>query len=68
MSYSSARAILVNGRYFKAKSKTGRIQTAWSLAGAKLYMPNCMDDIEVIRSLLKKKGYKSSVVEVCLAV
>ncbi|MES9872656.1 MAG: hypothetical protein ABW146_06080 [Candidatus Sedimenticola sp. 6PFRAG7] len=50
--------IMVGGRYFKGKGKSGRVQTAWSLAGAKLFGDWRLEEIEKAERLLTKKGYK----------
>ena len=46
----------VAGRFYAGKSKTGRIQTAWSIAGAKLFGPWMEDEISHCERILAFKG------------
>lgn len=64
MSTTSATAIQVNDRFFYGKSKTGRMQSAWSLAGAKLYRPTHDKEIKADELFLHQKGYKTKKVVV----
>ncbi|WP_447077599.1 hypothetical protein [Shewanella algae] len=51
-------------RYFCGLGKGKRIQTAWSIAGARLFLNNCSEDLEPITKLLEKKGKRFELVEV----
>lgn len=50
-----AYVILINNRYFSSNTKK-RIITAWSLAGAKLFLKSSSNLIKVLH-LLYEKGY-----------
>ena len=59
MSPSADRAIVLrvnNGRFFAGTSKTGRVQTAWSVAGAKLFGDWQTDKIEKAERQLFSRG------------
>ena len=60
----TAIVLAINGRFYCGKSKTGRAQTAWSLAGAKLFLNNKHEyqneKIQQAETFLKKKGYHSN--------
>ena len=51
-----------DGRYYCGVSPAGRIQTAWSLAGAKLF--GCWQDSEIIQARLEldKRGSQAECV------
>lgn len=55
---TKALVIIVNGRFYCGKTKTGRVQTAWSLAGAKLFGTWREKDIENAERFLRIKGYR----------
>lgn len=46
------------GRWFHNQSKKGRICTAWSLAGARLFSDVSRADLEKAETALKRKGHK----------
>jgi hypothetical protein len=54
--FSNAIVIMIEDRFFSGFGKNGRIQTAWSLAGAHLFGPWRIDEIEAIKRKLKAKG------------
>lgn len=62
---NQAIAIWLNGRWFAEITKT-RVKTAWSLAGAKLFMPGDYDKINPILAKLEKKGKKPLMADVHL--
>ncbi|AXX59854.1 hypothetical protein [Vibrio vulnificus] len=59
---TSAIAILVDTpsgqRFFHSFGKAGSIQTAWSLAGAKLFLVTAHDDISKVTERLTNKKKK----------
>jgi len=55
---NTAIAIKIGERYFLRIGKGGRIQTAWSLAGAKLFGPWMEEDITTIEKKLINKNKK----------
>lgn len=64
---TSARAIRLGDRYFYKFGAGGRVQTAWSLAGAKLFMhgdPRFDAAVEKIR----KRGREATTVDVTVTV
>lgn len=54
----NAIVIKVGERYFH-NYKNKRLQTAWSLAGAKTFRPSDLDEIAKVEAILKKKNYSS---------
>lgn len=59
-----AIVLVVGTRFFYGKSKTGRVQTAWSLAGAKMFGDWQTEEIQKAEKMLKSKGYKPERVQV----
>lgn len=53
----NAIVIKVGDRYYH-NYKNRRLQTAWCLAGAKLFRPSDIDSIIKIETILKNKKYK----------
>ncbi|QDO86513.1 hypothetical protein FM037_03000 [Shewanella psychropiezotolerans] len=51
-------------RFFSGWGKGGRVQTAWSLAGAKLFLVCIREDLDLVISKLKAKNKKFSLVKV----
>jgi hypothetical protein len=66
MNANAATVIMVSGRFFhKHNKKSGRIQTAWCLAGAKLFGEwEGSSEILEVMSLLHTKGYKPKLVKI----
>ena len=58
MNAHEAIAILVNGRYFRGFGRNGRLLTAWSLAGARLFAAWRPEEIEEVERRLRAKGYE----------
>ena len=54
MSSNQATALIINNRYFSNFGPSGRLQTAWSLAGAALF--NREDKIVAVEKRLNQKG------------
>ncbi len=54
-----AIVIKIGDRYFSGKTKTGRLKTAWSLAGAKLFGGWSKDEIEKAETFILARGHKS---------
>jgi hypothetical protein len=50
-----AVVIRVGDRFFHKISATGRVITAWSLAGAKMYIPDDETKIDAMVEVLRKK-------------
>jgi hypothetical protein len=63
MSSNQATALVVNNRYFSNFGPSGRLQTAWSLAGATLFGRE--DKIVAVEKRLNQKGYTAERVNVC---
>lgn len=59
-----AVAIVIGERYFCGFSLAGRVQTAWSLAGAKLFLAGREDLIAAAEARLKKKNKSTTRVRV----
>lgn len=57
-----AYAIRINGRFFYEISRTNRVMTAWSLAGARLFLHH--GDIDTVCAKLEKRGKQFEVVTV----
>lgn len=57
---TEAIAIKIGNRYFCGFGKIGQVQTAWSLAGAKLFMPTGKERIQIVTDKLnaKKKAFE----------
>ena len=55
---NNAFVIKINDRYFSGFSKSGSALTAWSLAGAKMYMPFTDENNEWLNNDLKKLSDK----------
>lgn len=53
-----AFVLMIGERYFCGFSKTGRTETAWSLAGAKTYMPFTGDENKWLSDDLEKLDTK----------
>lgn len=51
-------------RYFVRFGKGGRVQTAWSLAGAKLFLACTREDLDLVTSKLEAKNKKFSLVKI----
>ena len=64
-----AIVLLVGSRFYSGRSKSGRLSTAWSLAGAKLFGEWDVSGIEQAERLIaqRRKPHKRIVVriEVC---
>lgn len=54
---TTAVVIEVGDRFFRGLGKKGQIQTAWSLAGAKLFLKREKDEIARAEAKLRSKGY-----------
>ena len=50
----------VEGRFYVGKSQTGRLQTAWSLAGAKHFGPWMEHEIVIAEAFIAKKGRQAA--------
>lgn len=59
MSFGSAEAIKIGNRWFFRFGKGKRLQTAWSLAGAKLFLPD--GRIREVTDALSDKGISFSI-------
>ena len=59
-----ASAIMIGSRYFYCFGKSGRVMTAWSLAGAKLFLFQGDRDEVVEKLIAKKKKHNIVNVEV----
>lgn len=53
---TSATVLRIGERFFAKTSKDGRLQTAWSLAGAMMFGPWQTDDIEAAERMIHRKG------------
>ncbi len=58
MDATKAVVLVVNGRYFRGFGQDGRLLTAWSLAGAKLFAHWRPEEIEKVTRRLREKGYR----------
>lgn len=67
MSVNKAEVIMIGERFFCGFGKAGRVNTAWSLAGAKLYLPESGFGVFGDYRILKCKGKKPVVRAVFLA-
>lgn len=54
---TSARVIIVDGRYFYGFSPTRRVQRTPYLAGAKRYFPDIHDHLKRDLAAIRKKGW-----------
>lgn len=54
---NAAIVLKVGERYYNGRTKAGRVQLAWSLAGAYLFAPWRLDLLEEIEKRLRAKGY-----------
>ncbi|MCL8385511.1 hypothetical protein [Xanthobacter aminoxidans] len=64
---TQARAIMIGDRFFCRFGKVGQVQTAWSLAGAQLYLPDTHHHINADTSRLDRLAKKYRIVMVQLA-
>ncbi|MFA0438622.1 hypothetical protein AB4560_01615 [Vibrio sp. 10N.222.51.C12] len=65
---TNAKAIVLGDRFFCGFGKGGRVKTAWSLAGAKLFLLEGADDkLETVTTKLTSKGTKFEVQSIQLA-
>ena len=48
-----------NERFYRGVSPKGRLQTAWSLAGATLFAEWLLDDISKAEAEIRKRGRRS---------
>lgn len=54
--YKKAIAIVIGNRFFCRFGVRGRVQTAWSLAGARLFLEAREDLLSDVERRLRKKG------------
>ena len=55
-----------NERFFYKWNRKGHMQTAWSLAGARTYLPTDIDRCIAIQTALEESGHNAEIMQIQL--